>query len=202
MMMKKRFYTLGVFAVTLSVLVSAAGCSWFENDAVEPKDEFYRPVGQASAPRGPNAGTADLDPNSANLPTVYQEGAGLGPYDGFGSVIKDVVFQPVYFRFDHSGILTTEYSKLDAVVAFLQSRKDAGVVIEGNCDARGSEEYNRALGERRAISAQEYLLASGIDASRMKTISYGKERPAVPGDTEEAYRKNRRDDFVPVKLLK
>lgn len=201
MMMKNRFYRMSVFAITLSVLASATGCSWFESGD-EPKDEFYRPINKTGQKRGNVAGKADFNADS-NHPSDYKEGTGLGnTYDGFGTVIKDVTFQPVYFKFDQSNILTTEYAKLDEVAKFLHSRKDAGVVIEGNCDNRGSEEYNRALGERRAISAQEYLQASGIEASRMKTISYGKEKPVATGDTEDAYRQNRRDDFIPVKLLK
>lgn len=198
--MRNSIFKMSVFVVTLSLLVSATGCSWFE-DGGEEKDEFYRPLGKGGK-NGGNVGKADINTGS-NQPSVFQPGTGLSnTYDGFGEPIPGIKFQPVYFKFDQSNILTTEYAKLDEIVKFLQSRKDAGVVIEGNCDARGSEEYNRALGERRAISAQEYLQASGIDASRMKTISYGKDRPAVPGDSEDAYRQNRRDDFIAVKLLK
>ena len=198
--MRISIFKMSVFVVTLSLLVSATGCSWFE-DGGEEKDEFYRPLNKAGQKRG-GPGSADVN-TGANQPSVFHPGTGLdNTYDGFGVPIPDVKFQPVYFKFDQSNILTTEYAKLDEIVKFLQSRKDAGVVIEGNCDARGSEEYNRALGERRAISAQEYLQASGIDASRMKTISYGKDRPAVPGDSEDAYRQNRRDYFIAVKLLK
>lgn len=197
-MMRNHFFKLSMFAVTLSLLVTATGCSWFE-DGGEEKDEFYRPYNKGGK-GGPGSGKSDFDPNR---PSSFKDGTGMdNTYDGFGVPIPDVKFQPVFFKFDQSNLLTTEYGKLDEIVKFLQSRKDAGVVIEGNCDARGSEEYNRALGERRAISAQEYLQASGIESSRIKTISYGKDRPAAAGDTEEAYRQNRRDDFVAVKLLK
>ena len=67
--------------------------------------------------------------------------------------------------------------------------------IAGNCDARGSDEYNLALGQRRAAAAKRYLSDHGVDASRIDIISYGRERPAVEGDTEDAYAKNRRDEF-------
>ena len=76
------------------------------------------------------------------------------------------------------------------------------MVIEGHCDSRGSDEYNRALGERRALAAKEYLLGKGVAESRIRTISYGEERPAVQGDDEESRSKNRRDEFVAVTLRK
>ena len=70
------------------------------------------------------------------------------------------------------------------------------LLIEGNCDERGTEEYNRALGERRALAAREALAKLGIDPMRIRTISYGKDKPADPGHDEAAWAKNRRDDFV------
>ena len=75
-------------------------------------------------------------------------------------------------------------------------------MIEGNCDSRGSDEYNRALGERRALAAKEYLVQHGIAESRIRTISYGEERPAVQGDDEASRAKNRRDEFVALTLNK
>jgi peptidoglycan-associated lipoprotein len=68
--------------------------------------------------------------------------------------------------------------------------------IEGNCDERGTEEYNRSLGERRALAVREELIRLGIDPTRADTISYGKDRPADPGHDESAWKKNRRDDFI------
>ena len=70
------------------------------------------------------------------------------------------------------------------------------VLVEGNCDERGTEEYNRSLGERRALAGREYLIKLGIDADRVDTITYGEDRPADPGHNEAAWAKNRRDDFV------
>ena len=73
------------------------------------------------------------------------------------------------------------------------------VRIEGNCDERGSAEYNLALGERRAKAAQKYLVTMGVKPERLSVISYGKEKPAVQGSDESAWAKNRRDEFVIVK---
>ena len=122
--------------------------------------------------------------------------------EGFGARIKGVSFEPVYFLFDQNIILATQQSKIQAVADYLKDHPEAGVVIEGNCDERGTTEYNRALGEKRAIAAKTFLLDQGIEESRIKTISYGKERPASKGSDESAFKLNRRDDFVPVYLLK
>jgi peptidoglycan-associated lipoprotein len=84
-------------------------------------------------------------------------------------------------------------------LAELEKNPGAVIRIEGNCDERGTVEYNLALGEKRAKAALDYLVKMGIDPSRISTVSYGKERPMDPGHTEAAWAKNRRDDFVIVK---
>ena len=76
--------------------------------------------------------------------------------------------------------------------AFLNANPALTVTIEGHCDERGTREYNLALGERRATAARDFLLAQGVDSARIRTISYGKERPAMAGSTEAAWSKNRR----------
>jgi len=102
----------------------------------------------------------------------------------------------IYFDFDRSSIRTSERSKLDAIAKILKSKPETKIQIEGHCDERGTEEYNRALGERRALAAREYLIRSGISADRIFTISYGEDKPADPGHNEEAWAKNRRDEFI------
>ena len=98
----------------------------------------------------------------------------------------------VLFGYD-SAELTDESKKiLDTQVSWLKSDPSIKITVEGHCDERGTREYNIALGEKRANSAKNYLVANGIDESRIKTISYGKERPAFFGATEEVFAKNRR----------
>ncbi len=104
--------------------------------------------------------------------------------------------QTVYFEFDKSSIKTSEQAKLEDVANYLKAHAAAAVKVEGNCDERGTEEYNRSLGERRALAAREYLVHLGIDASRVDTISYGEDKPVETGHDEAAWSKNRRDDFV------
>ena len=105
-------------------------------------------------------------------------------------------FKDVLFDFDKFSLKPEGRDTLKGLAAWLTKNKGKSVLIEGNCDERGTTEYNLALGERRAKEAMKYLVELGIDAKRIKTISYGKERPLDPGHTEEAWAKNRRDHFV------
>lgn len=102
----------------------------------------------------------------------------------------------VYFALDQSAIRAGEKSKVAAVADYLKSNPASAVRIEGNCDELGTDGYNMALGERRAIAVREALAALGIDPTRIDTVSYGRERPAVPGHDEASRSKNRRDEFV------
>lgn len=102
----------------------------------------------------------------------------------------------VYFDFDSSVVKDSEKSKLAAVADYLKSNSGEAVKIAGHCDERGTEEYNRALGERRALALREQLAGLGIDATRVDTISFGKDRPAESGHNEAAWSKNRRGEFI------
>ena len=108
----------------------------------------------------------------------------------------DVDFTPVYFGFDSSVVPPGELGKVDAVARHLIDKPERVVVIEGNCDERGSNEYNMSLGQNRAIIVLNYLVNSGIDASRIQARSYGEENPAAEGHDEASWAKNRRDDFA------
>jgi peptidoglycan-associated lipoprotein len=98
----------------------------------------------------------------------------------------------IFFAFDRSDITPEAQQTLARQADWLRRYPNVTVTIEGHCDERGTREYNLALGERRAQAAKNVLVAMGIPASRISTISYGKERPAVVGSTEEAYAQNRR----------
>ena len=98
----------------------------------------------------------------------------------------------VYFGFDSSELDGEAQATLDRQAAFLNVNPTVVVIIEGHADERGTREYNLALGDRRAVSVRDYLLAKGLDAARIRTVSYGKERPSVAGSNEEGWAKNRR----------
>jgi len=106
---------------------------------------------------------------------------------------------PVYFDFDTSDIRNDQVSRIEVNGDFLKKSAMLNIRIEGNCDPRGTKEYNMALGERRALSAKKYLENLGISEARMTTISYGKERLLLHGQDELSWAQNRRDDFVIVK---
>ena len=98
----------------------------------------------------------------------------------------------VYFDFDSSELSDNAQMTLNRQAAFLNVNPTLVIVIEGHADERGTREYNLALGDRRAVAVRDYLLAKGLNSARVRTVSYGKERPAVEGSNEAAWEKNRR----------
>jgi peptidoglycan-associated lipoprotein len=109
----------------------------------------------------------------------------------------DVVMQEdIYFEFDKSTLSPAAQDNLLKKAEWLRENPDSTATIEGHCDERGTNEYNLALGDRRAESAKAFLVDLGIEASRLTTISYGEERPLCSDKTEECWAKNRRDHFV------
>ncbi len=105
--------------------------------------------------------------------------------------------QTVYFDFDKSNIKPGEVGKLEEVARRMKSEfQGKALRIEGHCDERGTEEYNRALGDRRALSAREKLVSLGLDAEMLHTITFGEEKPADAGHNEAAWSKNRRAELI------
>ena len=102
----------------------------------------------------------------------------------------------VYFDFDRYDISPDGAANIQAKAAFMSEYPEVSAEIQGNCDERGTEVYNMALGDRRARSAYNYITSLGIDGSRLSTISYGKERPLDPAHNEAAWARNRRAQFV------
>ena len=105
------------------------------------------------------------------------------------------LLETIYFEYDADELRDDAREALEAKIAILNVNPGLRIRIAGHCDERGSDEYNIALGRRRAEAAKRYLTDRGIDASRIETSSFGRERPAVPGTTEDAWSKNRRDEF-------
>ena len=106
---------------------------------------------------------------------------------------------PVYFDFDSASIRSDQVDRIETNAQFLKENQAISIRIEGNCDPRGTKEYNLALGERRAQSAKKYLVNLGVDESRMSTVSWGEEKLLLYGHDELSWAQNRRDDFVIVK---
>lgn len=165
---------MAVFAVALAVV--STGCK-------------YDKAGKGSG--SDVNGGRDISGESGSI-----SGASEGKFEDLYTRCTDVDFAPVYFGFDSTVVPQGELGKIDAVAQHLTAKTDRVVVVEGNCDERGSSEYNMSLGENRAIIIRNYLVQSGIAADRIQTRSYGAEKPAVDGHDESAWAKNRRGEFA------
>ncbi len=172
-----------------------------------------KPIGQTPIPsgnRGPGSGGAQFGPvgdsGSAIDPDTAATGSrtgpdGLNPQDvdvGFNMLRDEEKFRDyiVYFDFDRSTIRSAEQSKIEVVADHLKSNPTHKVKVEGHADERGTEGYNLALGERRALSVRDYLINLGISLDRVGTTSFGESMPAQQGQNEEAWAANRRAEFI------
>lgn len=192
-MKSSKFTHLLVIGLALTFVV--AGCK---------KNPGYTTQLPGQRAGSPGNGTDHLPPGplidpgtNPNLvhPTDIAFQAGPG-HDGWIQNAAMFEAQTVYFDYDSALIKSGEKSKIQFVAAYLQSNPRHAVLIEGNCDERGTEEYNRSLGERRALAVREALILDGITPERADTVSYGEDRPADPGHTKESWAKNRRGAFV------
>jgi peptidoglycan-associated lipoprotein len=139
------------------------------------------------------------DSGNANGAGLGNNGMTTGSGIGNGSVrpgtqedLAANVGDRVFFQYDHTDLTPEGRATLDRQAAWLKQYSQLTVTIEGHCDERGTREYNIGLGNRRATAVKNYLVALGISSSRVAIISYGKERPAVVGDSEDAFAQNRR----------
>lgn len=168
-----------VFALALCV----AGCKY---------DKAAKGAGGDDAALGQDISTgSDISSQEGLI-----SGASEGKFEDLYTRCTDVDFAPVYFGFDSTVVPQGELGKIDAVVQHLNSKSDRVVVVEGNCDERGSNEYNIPLGENRAIMVANYLGQNGISSDRIETVSRGETNPAVAGSGEESWSKNRRGEFI------
>ena len=155
----------------------------------EPAKPKEAPVTRAEVPKPP--------PAPPPAPKVEVEDAkNAKQARKFQSAMRAFESAPVYFDFDRSEIKYHFTSVLNRKADFLKRFKNVRIQIEGHCDDRGSIQYNLALGDRRANSAKDYLVALGIATNRISTISFGEERPMARAANEAAWAKNRRAKFV------
>jgi len=131
----------------------------------------------------------------ANQPGGGQQ-ADINSFDNMVPDRAALAAYTIHFAYDSSVIRHSEDANLQSVAAALNSHRSTKLTIEGNSDERGTEEYNRSLGDRRALAAREALARLGVDPARIRTMSYGKDKPVDPGHNESAWSQNRRDDFV------
>jgi peptidoglycan-associated lipoprotein len=149
----------------------------------------------ASGPGGTASDTARV---TVNVPAAPPEtpGSRRGPDVSTDALSFDRNIQDVTFDYDKADIRPDQVSVLQKNAAWLKANATVGFTVEGHCDERGSEEYNLGLGDRRANAVKEFLIAQGIQANRISTVSYGEERPACREQTEDCYTRNRRAHFA------
>jgi peptidoglycan-associated lipoprotein len=126
-----------------------------------------------------------------SAPPPAAQPAPSGPVPGSAEEFRVTVGDRIFFGYDRFDLTTEARGILERQAAWLRRYPNVRILIEGNCDERGTREYNLALGARRAAAARDYLISLGISADRMQTVSYGKERPMDPRSNEEAWSVNR-----------
>ena len=183
-----------LLAFALAVALAATGCRNHKPYKVTPLPELTH-TGQVGE-QGPG-GTIGA---SGGTTSANEAGGGAtASLESFENMNVDraaLANYTVHFAFDSAAVRKSEQANIQAVADALSKDSSAKLLIEGHCDERGTEEYNRSLGERRALAAREALAKLNVDPMRVFTRSYGKDKPADPGHDEAAWQKNRRDDFV------
>ena len=169
----------------LLVLIAAIGllaaCETAPKDGVASSSDGAESSTAASTTTSSSSSSSDATSGSSSA------SAAMSPSEEL-TKIGDRVF----FDYDSSALSDDAKATLSAQAAFLSANPAVKITVEGHCDERGTREYNLALGDRRATAARDYLVAQGVDAARIRTISYGKERPSFIGSNPYAYSKNRR----------
>ncbi len=180
------------FLVLVVVLAGGVACRGKKQPPVA-RPTPPPPSEPATAPPPPAPPAPTQEPTIPPEPSVDETDLNTKDLD---TLNRESPFQPVFFGFDSSEIDSGAQATLNQNAELLKKYASWTITIEGHADERGTAEYNLALGERRALSARNYLVSLGITADRLRTISYGKEFPFDPGHNEEAWAKNRRAHFV------
>jgi peptidoglycan-associated lipoprotein len=189
---------LGFFVVLCCGAFLAGGCAKKQmvKGGEEPIPSATKPAETAPAkPAQPEGAGRELPKEAATTPAVKEE-----PLKEPVQAVAEAPLEKVYFDFDSYVLSSAARDTLNKNAEYLLKKSvSVKIQIEGHCDERGADEYNLALGEKRAKAALNYLVTLGVPAARLSFISYGKEKPADPGHDEAAWSKNRRDEFAIVK---
>ena len=191
--------------ILLCIMVLVFGCS---KKRVESVDDSVTKTEQGMENETGQADSAESDRYGSGKEEDIEEGDLVGKEAREGSKIEGESedyygdsskspFGDIYFSFDKYDISEEAASTLESVADWMNKHKDASVLIEGHCDTRGTNEYNLALGERRARAVKDYLSFSGIGKDRLTTLSYGEEKQVCSEQDESCYSKNRRAHIVP-----
>jgi peptidoglycan-associated lipoprotein len=190
--MKRKLLLMLFVAIAMGLAFNVRGCANKKTTGAE--------MGAVEEPAGPEPGVEKIyeEKMAAKEESLDATGAGMANEE-FLEGRTSAPLLPIYFDFDKSNIREDQRTRVEKNASFLKEDQAVKIRIEGNCDERGTNEYNMALGERRAISAKKYLSNLGVHEDRMHTISFGEEKPLLRGHDEYSWAQNRRDDFVIVR---
>ncbi|HXV21086.1 MAG TPA: peptidoglycan-associated lipoprotein Pal [Desulfuromonadales bacterium] len=186
--MKKNNILRLMVTIAMAALL-AAGC------AKKPAPEVVAPAPAPPPPAYEQPMVSEMPPQP--VPGLQEQAVAEMPVAP--EMVAVAGLQRINFAYDQYTLSDQAREVLAGNAAWMKANPGARVIVEGHCDERGSDEYNLALGERRALAAQNYLVSLGIAAGRLSTVSYGEERPLAPGKGETAWAQNRRAEFKVVK---
>lgn len=181
-----------VGAATLAALIAGA-CGAKQPPVARPVPPPGTGTGTVPPPPPPPPATTVRDTPVSTSPALTDDPLATRSIDELN---RESPLQPTFFDYDSAELTAAARTVLDANSTLLKRYARWMITIEGHCDERGTAEYNLALGERRAVAAQSYLVSLGVPAERLRTVSYGKEFPFEPGHDEAAWSRNRRAQFV------
>ena len=188
-----RVRAFAVIVPTIGLALMLTGCP---KRPMVPVASAPPPVAPAPTPPPAPAPAAPTPPPVVAAPAAPPTPAPTPPPAPPKEYMPNSALKRINFAFDQAVIRPADAKTLDASAAWLKSNPNQLVLIEGHCDERGTNEYNLALGDRRARAAQNYLVAQGIAADRITLISYGEERPLCQEKSETCWAQNRRDEFL------
>jgi len=197
--MRRTLWLMLILAITVGLAFSISGCSKKKVTAEEEMGAAVEMEERAPQPGEPGYEKIYEESMAAKEESLEAESAMKKEEHEVLEGRTSAPLLPIYFDFDKSNIREDQRSRIEKNAAYLRENPGVKVRIEGNCDERGTNEYNMALGERRALSAKKYLVNLGVHEDRLHTISYGEEKPLLRGHDEYAWAQNRRDDFVIVR---
>lgn len=197
----------GLISLVVAASLAGAGCKHTAKPVTPIPRNASGPVGNAQTPPPVNSNPLTTTGGNQGRPFNPDDSNSGGNKAGiplpaenlrYGRPEDRAMFagETVYFEYDRANVKSSETDKVKKVAEFMKGNPLHDLAVEGHCDERGTEEYNRALGERRAQAVREALVSFGISGSRITTTSFGEDQPADPGHDDAAWSKNRRGEFI------
>ena len=186
---------VNLMAVGLALTLGSTGCKHAPQRVthIPPYPHVPGPGDDLNTKPVPDSNVPNWKPGDDTRQTPQPNPTNFANYTRNPEIFKS---DTVYFAYDSSAIRSAEQSKIANVANHLKTNPSNAVEVDGHCDERGTDEYNRALGERRALAVREALISLGADGSKVTTVSFGRDKPADTGHSDAAHAKNRRGEFI------